>query len=350
MFAKNLDSRGIRCEVSFDGVTVDYVLGDELRISQIIINFLSNAVKFTSEGEIIVTFRQMMLRNGVADMMIRVHDTGIGMEPAFISRIFRPFEQETVETSRKYGGTGLSMAITDQLVKLMGGNSGAANPAKPDTSNTPGEPSAPGNNKLSKPGSGSSVNTNGGGTAAPPSVQGGSIANTMQDPDSGKTGAGVIGEQDPSSKPYYEGNVDDSTVQEVVIQQPQNSSGETDPSALYAGQKNITARKIYNALETYVKDSNGKTYYWSNLKDANGNDVHFGVFVRINGIRIGDTFFGFLNEATGEYDKTLDEIPSDATEIKISASYRLSEGSAWKDYADITYTLKRNRIFTSTAG
>ena len=121
MFAKNLDSRGIRYEVSFDGVTVDYVLGDELRISQIIINFLSNAVKFTSEGEIIVTFRQMMLRNGVADMMIRVHDTGIGMEPAFISRIFRPFEQETVETSRKYGGTGLGMAITDQLVKLMGG-------------------------------------------------------------------------------------------------------------------------------------------------------------------------------------------------------------------------------------
>ena len=46
----------------------------------------------------------------------------------------------------------------------------------------------------------------------------------MQDPDSGKTGAGVIGEQDPSSKLYYEGNVDDSTVQEVVIQQPQNSS------------------------------------------------------------------------------------------------------------------------------
>ena len=105
-----------------------------------------------------------------------------------------------------------------------GGNSGAANPAKPDTSNTPGEPSAPGNNKPSKPGGGSSDNTNGGGTAALPSVQGGSIANTMQDPDSGKTGAGVIGEQDPSSKPYYEGNVDDSTVQEVVIQQPQNSS------------------------------------------------------------------------------------------------------------------------------
>ena len=50
MFAKNLDSRGIRYEVNFDGVAVDYVLGDELRISQIIINFLSNAVKFTERG------------------------------------------------------------------------------------------------------------------------------------------------------------------------------------------------------------------------------------------------------------------------------------------------------------
>lgn len=122
MFAKNLDSRGIRYEVNMDSVTVDYVLGDELRISQVIINFLSNAVKFTSEGEIIVTFRQMMLQNGVVDMMIRVHDTGIGMEPEFINRIFRPFEQESVDTSKKYGGTGLGMAITDQIVKLMGGD------------------------------------------------------------------------------------------------------------------------------------------------------------------------------------------------------------------------------------
>ena len=121
MFAKNLKERGIRYEVNFEEVTVDRVLGDELRISQIIINFLSNAVKFTKEGEIIVTFRQMMLQNGVQDIMIRVHDTGTGMSPEFINRIFRPFEQEGIEISHKYGGTGLGMAITDQLVRLMGG-------------------------------------------------------------------------------------------------------------------------------------------------------------------------------------------------------------------------------------
>ncbi len=121
MFAKTLDARGIKYEVNYENVSVDYVVGDELRISQVIINFLSNAVKFTSKGEITVTFRQMMLHDGVADMMIRVHDTGIGMDPKFINRIFRPFEQESVDTSRKYGGTGLGMAITDQLVRLMGG-------------------------------------------------------------------------------------------------------------------------------------------------------------------------------------------------------------------------------------
>ena len=121
MFVKNLEGRGINYEVNFEDMTIDYVIGDELRISQIIINFLSNAVKFTQEGEIIVTFRQMFLQDGNADLMIRVHDTGIGMNPEFINRIFRPFEQEGADTTRKYGGTGLGMAITDQLVKLMNG-------------------------------------------------------------------------------------------------------------------------------------------------------------------------------------------------------------------------------------
>lgn len=121
MFAKNLESRGINYEVNFEDMTIDYVIGDELRISQIIVNFLSNAVKFTQEGEIIVTFRQMFFQDGNADLMIRVHDTGIGMDPEFINRIFRSFEQEGADTTRKYGGTGLGMAITDQLVKLMSG-------------------------------------------------------------------------------------------------------------------------------------------------------------------------------------------------------------------------------------
>ena len=121
MFAKTLDANGIHYAANFEEMTADWVIGDELRISQVIINFLSNAVKFTSQGEIIVTFRQMMLRDGKVDLMVRVHDTGIGMKAEFISRIFRLFEQEDTSTTRRFGGTGLGMAISDQLVKLMGG-------------------------------------------------------------------------------------------------------------------------------------------------------------------------------------------------------------------------------------
>ena len=121
MFAKTLESRGIHYAVNYEGLNVDWVLGDELRISQVIINFLSNAVKFTEKGEVTVTFRQMLLKDGVVDLMIRVHDTGIGMKPEFINRIFRPFEQEGIEISKKYGGPGRGMAISDQIVRLMGG-------------------------------------------------------------------------------------------------------------------------------------------------------------------------------------------------------------------------------------
>lgn len=121
MFAKTLDANSIHYAANFEEMTADWVIGDELRISQVIINFLSNAVKFTSQGEIIVTFRQMMLRDGKVDLMVRVHDTGIGMKAEFISRIFRLFEQEDTSTIRRFGGTGLGMAISDQLVKLMGG-------------------------------------------------------------------------------------------------------------------------------------------------------------------------------------------------------------------------------------
>lgn len=121
MFSQTLETKGVHYEVIFEPFDTDWVVGDELRISQVVINFLSNAIKFTSEGEVTVTFRQMLLNNGVLDFMIRVHDTGIGMKPEFNSRIFRPFEQEDASTTRRFGGTGLGMAISDQLVKLMGG-------------------------------------------------------------------------------------------------------------------------------------------------------------------------------------------------------------------------------------
>ena len=123
MFQKNVEEKGVafRVDLEMSDDTTHYVIGDELRLSQVMINFLSNAMKFTSQGEIVVTIREMMRENNKVDLMMRVHDTGIGMDPDFISRIFRPFEQESVNITKTYGGSGLGMAISDQIVRLMGG-------------------------------------------------------------------------------------------------------------------------------------------------------------------------------------------------------------------------------------
>lgn len=121
MFQKNVEAKGVAFYVEMKDVDVKYMVGDELRISQILVNFLSNAQKFTEKGEIRVTFRQLQKENGKVSLMFRVHDTGKGMDAKFISRIFKPFEQESQDITKQYGGSGLGMSITDRLVHLMGG-------------------------------------------------------------------------------------------------------------------------------------------------------------------------------------------------------------------------------------
>lgn len=121
MFQKNVEAKGVAFYVEMKDVDVKYIVGDELRISQILVNFLSNAQKFTEKGEIRVTFRQLQKENGKVSLMFHVHDTGKGMDAKFISRIFKPFEQESQDITKQYGGSGLGMSITDRLVHLMGG-------------------------------------------------------------------------------------------------------------------------------------------------------------------------------------------------------------------------------------
>ena len=121
MFQKNVEAKGVAFYVEMKDVDVKCIVGDELRISQILVNFLSNAQKFTEKGEIRVTFRQLQKENGKVSLMFRVHDTGKGMDAKFISRIFKPFEQESQDITKQYGGSGLGMSITDHLVHLMGG-------------------------------------------------------------------------------------------------------------------------------------------------------------------------------------------------------------------------------------
>lgn len=122
MFRTTAEDKGIHWEVEMQDFDVRYVVGDSLRLNQVIINFISNANKFTPAGGTVrVTFRQMDKIGGDLHFMIKVKDTGKGIRKDFISKIFRPFEQEDASTAHNYGGSGLGMAIADSLIKLMNG-------------------------------------------------------------------------------------------------------------------------------------------------------------------------------------------------------------------------------------
>lgn len=109
------------CDVS--GLKQENFIGDYLRVNQILLNLLSNAVKFTPQGGTIrLEIRQLEKQNGEIFLQFVVSDTGIGMSEEFLERLFLPFEQADTRVSQKYGGTGLGMAITYNLVNLLGGS------------------------------------------------------------------------------------------------------------------------------------------------------------------------------------------------------------------------------------
>lgn len=122
MFKSTVEDKGIHWKIEMQDFDIRYVIGDELRLSQVIINLISNAHKFTpSGGSVTVTFCEMSKIENNLHLMIRVKDTGKGMSQDFLNRIFRPFEQEDASTARNYGGSGLGMAIADNIIKLMDG-------------------------------------------------------------------------------------------------------------------------------------------------------------------------------------------------------------------------------------
>src|SRR5262249_8475647 len=101
------------------------VWGDPGRIRQVLMNFLSNAVKFTEQGEVRTRVKLAAPpSNEIVQLRFEVTDTGIGIKPEAQAQLFRPFEQGDTSTTRKYGGTGLGLAICKQLAELMGGEVG----------------------------------------------------------------------------------------------------------------------------------------------------------------------------------------------------------------------------------
>ena len=103
-----------------------WVYGDATRLSQALLNYLSNAIKFTAQGSI--TLRGQLLEQTGHSYKLRfsVIDSGIGISPQVLERIFNPFEQADSSTTREYGGSGLGLAITRQLAELMGGCAGCS--------------------------------------------------------------------------------------------------------------------------------------------------------------------------------------------------------------------------------
>jgi two-component system sensor histidine kinase/response regulator len=102
----------------------EHLLGDATRLQQALLNFAGNAVKFTSAG--MITLRASVLQDDGLQVLLRfeVEDTGVGVEPAAVPRIFGAFEQADSSTTRPHGGTGLGLAITRRLARLMGGEAG----------------------------------------------------------------------------------------------------------------------------------------------------------------------------------------------------------------------------------
>lgn len=122
LLAPQVHDAGLRLDVHVADAVPTVVRGDELRVRQVLVNLVANAVKFTESGGIEIMVDAAPLGDGVHGIAISVSDTGIGIAPEVLPTLFDPFTQADASTTRRYGGTGLGLAITHRLVELMGGS------------------------------------------------------------------------------------------------------------------------------------------------------------------------------------------------------------------------------------
>jgi len=121
----SINEKGLILQISTEPAVTKKLLGDPLRLYQVLINLLSNAVKFTNTGSIFMSSKIIDTKNKALDETITIYfeikDSGIGMTKEHIKKIFTPFTQAESGTTRKYGGTGLGLSIAKNIVELMGG-------------------------------------------------------------------------------------------------------------------------------------------------------------------------------------------------------------------------------------
>jgi len=121
LFAVEIEKKGLALGLTVAPDVPAQVLGDPMRLSQVLHNLLGNALKFTEEGSIQVELSKLAETADDFVLQFRINDTGIGMTPAQSAQLFKPFVQADSSVTRKYGGTGLGLAICHDLVGLMGG-------------------------------------------------------------------------------------------------------------------------------------------------------------------------------------------------------------------------------------
>ena len=122
MVTSQCKEKGLKYECSVIGGVSDWYIGDDMKLKQVLINILSNAIKFTdAPGSVTLTVERTATYEDQATLKFSIRDTGIGMDPAFVPKIFDSFTQENSSRKNKYGSTGLGMAITKNIVSLMNG-------------------------------------------------------------------------------------------------------------------------------------------------------------------------------------------------------------------------------------
>ena len=122
MFTEQAKQKNIGFTMAVKDVDAEYVVGDKLRTSQVLINILSNAIKFTpAGGQVSCLVKQKEIKNKKVFMQFEISDTGKGIPKEYLQKIFVPFEQKTNTAPGEYSGTGLGLAITHNLVSMLGG-------------------------------------------------------------------------------------------------------------------------------------------------------------------------------------------------------------------------------------
>jgi signal transduction histidine kinase/DNA-binding response OmpR family regulator len=124
LLAGRAHDAGVELICDIDGATPCAVVGDHGRLRQVLLNLVGNALKFTHQGEVNVGVRTVTRGDDTATIRVEVRDTGVGIDPDALPRLFQPFVQADGSTTRRYGGTGLGLAICRQLIELMGGTVG----------------------------------------------------------------------------------------------------------------------------------------------------------------------------------------------------------------------------------